>query len=177
MLDSCDGRSHRGRVQAGRQLDLDSRALCPCEDRRVRRAGRGMMGGRDAFPSVYFGGEKGRSGHNGREDRNTRRERCLLCLCLEPVEHHEGWLGFRETNSGVYLGRDSHEGFRAWAIEHKGWEQFDARRRPDGDYQLLSIIWWDRKRMAADMETQRVVELAESADEVGAAMRWDLVQV
>ena len=30
--------------------------------------------------------------------------------------------------------------------EHKGWEQFDARRHPDGGYQLLSIIWWDRKR-------------------------------
>ena len=41
----------------------------------------------------------------------------------------------------------------------------------------MSIIWWDRKRMAADMETQRVVELAESGDEVGAAMRWDFVQV
>jgi len=93
------------------------------------------------------------------------------------VEHHEGWLGFRETSSGVYLGRDNHGGFRAWATEHNGWEQFDARRHPDGGYQLLSIIWWDRKRMAADRETQRVVELAESGDKVGAAARWDFAQV
>ena len=27
------------------------------------------------------------------------------------VEHHEGWLGFRETSSGVYLGRDNQGGF------------------------------------------------------------------
>ncbi len=93
------------------------------------------------------------------------------------VEHPQGWLGFRETSSGVYLGRDNFGGFQALATEHKGWEQFDARRHPDGGYQLLSIIWWDRKRMAADMETQRVVELGGSGDKVGEAARWDFVQV
>jgi hypothetical protein len=93
------------------------------------------------------------------------------------VEHPEGWFGFRETSSGVYLGRDNCGGFRACATEHKGWEQFDARQHPDGGYQLLSIKWWHRLRMAADMETQRVVELAGSGDEAGAAARWDFVQV
>jgi len=93
------------------------------------------------------------------------------------VEHPEGWLGFRETSSGVYLGRDNQGGFRARATHHKAWELFDARRHPDGGYQLLSNHWWNRQRMAVDMETQRVVEIAGPGDTVGAAARWDFVQI
>src|SRR5690554_4415016 len=93
------------------------------------------------------------------------------------IEHREGWLGFRETSSGVYLGRDNYGNFQASATEHKGWEQFDARRHPDGGYQLLSMIWWKRKRMAADIENKYVVEVAGSGDEVGVAAQWDFIQV
>ncbi len=93
------------------------------------------------------------------------------------VEHPEGWFGFRETSSGTYLGRDNQGGFRARATEHKGREQFDARRHPDGGYQLLSIHWWNRQRMAVDMKTQRVVEITGLGDTAEAAARWDFVQI
>lgn len=93
------------------------------------------------------------------------------------VEHPEGWFGFRETSSGTYLGRDNQGGFRARATEHKGREQFDARRHPDGGYQLLSIHWWNRQRMAVDMKTQRIVEITGLGDTVEAAARWDFVQI
>ena len=93
--------------------------------------------------------------------------------CIE----REGWFGFFETSSGVYLGRDNKGSFQALVIEHREWEQFDARRHPDGGYQLLSFRGGSRKRMAADIETQRVVELAGSGDEVGAAARWGFVEV
>jgi hypothetical protein len=93
------------------------------------------------------------------------------------VEHPQGWFGFRETSSGTYLGRDNQGGFRAWATQQKGWEQFDVRRHPDGGYQLLSINWWNRQRMAVDMKTHRVVEIAGPGDTVGAVARWDFVQV
>ena len=94
------------------------------------------------------------------------------------VEHPEGWFGFRETSSGTYLGRDNRGGFRACATEHKGWEYFDARGHPDGGYQLLSVKGgWDRQRMAVDMQTKRVVEIAGLGDTVGAAARWDFVQI
>ena len=93
------------------------------------------------------------------------------------VEHPEGSFGFRETSSGAYLGRDNQGGFRAWATEHKGWEFFDARRHPDGGYQLLSFKGWYRQRMAVDMETQRVVEIAGLGDTVGAAALWDFVRI
>ena len=95
------------------------------------------------------------------------------------AENNGGWLGFRETSSGAYLGRDNGGGFRASATEHNGWELFDVRGHPDGGYQLLSIRWWSRMRMAADMRTQAVVEIALSGDgdERVAAALWDFVQV
>ena len=77
----------------------------------------------------------------------------------------------------LVMGRDNQGGFRAWATKHTGWEQFDARRHPDGGYQLLSIHWWNRSRMAVDMKTQRVVEIAGPGDTLGAAARWDFVQI
>jgi hypothetical protein len=92
-------------------------------------------------------------------------------------EHSEGWLGFRETISGFYLGRYNKGGFGATASKHNGWEFFDARKHPDGGYQLLSIHWKCRMRMAADMETQRVVEIAGSGDECDEATLWNFVEV
>lgn len=92
------------------------------------------------------------------------------------VEKHSGWLGFRETSSGVYLGRDDHGGFIASATKHEGWECFDVRRHPDGGYQLLSIHWWHRMRMAVDMRTQGVIEVSGSGNDVAATL-WDFVQV
>jgi hypothetical protein len=93
------------------------------------------------------------------------------------VEKNNGWFGFRETSSGAYLGRDGRGGFIASATRHEGWEYFDVRRHPDGGYQLLSIRWWERMRMVADMRTQGVVEIAGSGNEGVAATLWDFVQV
>ncbi|KAK3904252.1 hypothetical protein C8A05DRAFT_31984 [Staphylotrichum tortipilum] len=96
-----------------------------------------------------------------------------LCVC-----NGDGWLGFRETVSGVYLGRDNRGGFRAAAQEHRGWECFDARRHPQGGYQLLGICWWSRRRMEADLETGRVVEVCGGWEEgVGEAGLWDFERV
>ncbi len=93
------------------------------------------------------------------------------------VEGIGGWLGFQETISGVYLGRDNRGGFRALATQHKDWEFFDARRHPDGGYQLLSLHWLSRMRMAVDMRTQGVVETALSGDDGDVSSLWDFVQV
>ncbi len=93
------------------------------------------------------------------------------------VENEDGWLGFRETSSGVYLGRDDRGGFRAAATEHRTRQCFDLRGHPEGGYQLLSIRWWTRMRMAADVTTQNVVEISGSGDESVEAALWDFVKI
>ena len=93
------------------------------------------------------------------------------------VEREDGWLGFRETSSGVYLGRDDRGGFRASATEHRARQLFDLRRHPEGGYQLLSICWWARLRMAVDMKTQNLVEISGSRSESVEAALWDFVRI
>ncbi len=86
--------------------------------------------------------------------------------CIERA----GWLGFFETSSGAYLGHDDKGGFQALAMKHGEWEKLDSRRHPDEGYQLLSFHWGSRKRMAADLKTQCVVEIAGSECRCGCAV-------
>lgn len=53
-------------------------------------------------------------------------------LCVEK----DGWLGFRNTGSGRYLGHNIWWNFVAEGTQHRGWEFFHARRH-DGGYLLL----------------------------------------
>ncbi|KAI1174283.1 hypothetical protein F4777DRAFT_580100 [Nemania sp. FL0916] len=48
-----------------------------------------------------------------------------------------GWLGFRETVSGNYLGRGDHKDFRATVKHHKPWEWFVARGAGHTGYYYL----------------------------------------
>lgn len=89
------------------------------------------------------------------------------------VENDGGWLGFYETSSGVYLGRDGYGGIRASAPVHKSWEALDVRRHPSGGYQILSIHWWTRRRMAVDMKTGTIVEIDGREDKDVEATLWD----
>ena len=59
-------------------------------------------------------------------------------LCVE----RDGWLGFRNTVSGTYLGHNNHSGIRAEAKQHERWEFFCVRQRPDKGYSLLCTWNW-----------------------------------
>lgn len=53
--------------------------------------------------------------------------------CIE----RDGWLGFRNTASGTYLGHDGRRNVQASAPHHKNCEQFCVRRHPNGGYMML----------------------------------------
>ena len=55
-------------------------------------------------------------------------------VCVET----KGWLGFRNTASGKYLGHDEDGKVCCRADQHQLWEYFCIRPRPKGDY-VLSI--------------------------------------
>jgi hypothetical protein len=48
-----------------------------------------------------------------------------------------GWLGFRNSVSGTYLGRDDDLNLKANVYHHMPWEYFCARRHPEGGYILM----------------------------------------
>lgn len=59
-------------------------------------------------------------------------------LCVE----RQGYFGFFNTKSGVYLGHNSKETIQASATAFEDWEVVTPRHHPDGGYQLLSPLWW-----------------------------------
>ncbi|CZT03660.1 uncharacterized protein RAG0_10361 [Rhynchosporium agropyri] len=49
----------------------------------------------------------------------------------------KGWLGFKNTVSGKYLGHEVKGNLRCSAARHNSWENFCVRQTPDLDYILL----------------------------------------
>lgn len=93
----------------------------------------------------------------------------------------DGWLGFENTVSGTYLGHDNGGKFRATAPHHEGWEQFCARKCPEGGYLLLNIHWWKLWKMdTGEFGTLIQTEMGgvpnEPTREVGGSL-WEFVKV
>lgn len=54
--------------------------------------------------------------------------------CVE----NKGWLGFRNTASGTYMGHDGRKNIYAAKTRHQAWEFIVPRRCPDGGYLLMT---------------------------------------
>ncbi|RYP46424.1 hypothetical protein DL769_011397 [Monosporascus sp. CRB-8-3] len=88
------------------------------------------------------------------------------------VEKDDGWLGFRETVSGKYLGRDGSGGFRVKADRFDFWESLVLRPIKEGGYHIMAMHWWTFRRMGIAKEGN----LVECASRDGAA-RWEFIEV
>ncbi|TVY83086.1 hypothetical protein LSUE1_G003040 [Lachnellula suecica] len=63
----------------------------------------------------------------------------------------KGWLGFRNTVSGKFLGHDSKGKLWCSVDRHQGWENFCVRMTPEGGYKLLMTHWerlWGIEKLA-----------------------------
>ncbi|KAI1639387.1 hypothetical protein F4809DRAFT_139896 [Biscogniauxia mediterranea] len=85
----------------------------------------------------------------------------------------DGWLGFRESVSGCYLGRDGAGGMCARATKHRAWEALLLRPLRDGGYHILTCDWWRLRRVALAPDGAALVE---SRDR-GEALRWEFIEV
>lgn len=65
-------------------------------------------------------------------------------LCTEK----DGFLGFRNTVSGRYLGRNFWWNMVIDGMNHKYWEHFHARRQPGGGYTLLAPSWFTMRQIS-----------------------------
>lgn len=83
-------------------------------------------------------------------------------------EETKGWLGFRNTVSGKFLGHDKWGKLSCFADRHRGWEHFCNRPRPEGGCVLL-MKHWDSLWQIGIKEEQGEEELAkiENGDGVG----------
>ena len=72
--------------------------------------------------------------------------------CIET----KGWLAFRNTVSGKFLGHDKKGNLHCWAENPDRWEYFDARMTPEGGCVLLMThyerLWHVGIRREGDVE-------------------------
>ena len=93
-------------------------------------------------------------------------------VCVET----KGWLGFRNTVSGKFLGHDKHGGLCCSAEHHQGWENFCVRARPEGGCVLL-MQHWDRLWHVGTKVEQGVDKLAKIGDGGAGGMAFEFLKV
>ncbi|KAI0886710.1 uncharacterized protein GGS22DRAFT_158523 [Annulohypoxylon maeteangense] len=84
-----------------------------------------------------------------------------------------GWLGFYDPIHGTYMGRNNKGGYMAKVKHHAGWENFCARRHPDGGYLLLTSHWFCLMKMDVDKSGTKLVETFGE----GKGTAWEFVKV
>jgi hypothetical protein len=84
-----------------------------------------------------------------------------------------GWLGFRNSVSGMFMGHDGKGKFVCRAVSHKGHESFSPRAHPNGGYWLMTLhgnhtVW---RAMGIGENGKELVVLDEYGTE------WEFVKV
>lgn len=88
----------------------------------------------------------------------------------------KGWLGFRNTVSGRYLGHDKHGKLHCSAERQQGWESFCVRITLEGGYVLLMSHF--ERLWHVGVKSERGVErLAKLGDGVSGGMVWEFIKV
>lgn len=88
----------------------------------------------------------------------------------------KGWLGFRNTVSGRFLGHDRQGRLCCHADRHQGWEYFCVRMRPEGGYVLL-LQHWERLWHVGIKAEQGVEKLAKIGDGASGGIVWEFAKV
>jgi hypothetical protein len=88
----------------------------------------------------------------------------------------KGWLGFRNTVSGRFLGHDAKGRLCCSADRHQGWENFCVRMRPEGGYVLLMTHFERLWRVGIKVE-QGMEKLAKIDNGKSDGIVWEFVKV
>jgi hypothetical protein len=92
--------------------------------------------------------------------------------CMET----KGWLGFRNTVSGKFLGHDVKGRLCCSAERHQGWEYFCVRMRPEGGCVLL-MTHYERLWHVGIKVEQGVEKLAKIGDGGSDGIVWEFAKV
>jgi len=88
----------------------------------------------------------------------------------------KGWIGFRNTVSGRFLGHDKDGKLRCQADRQQGWENFCVRLRPEGRYVLL-MTHFERLWNVGIKVERGVDKLAKIDNEKSDGLAWEFVKV
>lgn len=88
---------------------------------------------------------------------------------------NKGWLGFRNTVSGRYLGHDPKGRLHCMADRHQAWENFCVRMRPEGGFILLMTHW--ERLWYVGIKMEGGVERLAKVDGEENAISWEFTKV
>lgn len=88
----------------------------------------------------------------------------------------KGWLGFRNSVSGKFLGHNRKGWLCCSADQHQEWEKFCVRVRPEGGYVLL-MTHWERLWHVGTKVEQGVEKLAKVGDGGSGGIVWEFAKV
>ncbi|KAG4424957.1 hypothetical protein IFR04_001928 [Cadophora malorum] len=88
----------------------------------------------------------------------------------------KGWLGFKNTASGSYLGHGKHGNLICSAGKHQSWENFCVRMTPDGDYILL-MTHFERLWHVGSKNDKGKEKLAKIGENMEEAIIWEFIKV
>ena len=88
----------------------------------------------------------------------------------------EGWLGFRNTVSGKFLGHDKKGKLCCSAERHRRWEYFCARTKPEGGCVLLMTHWESLWPVGYELE-HGVEKLAKVGSGEAGAIVWEFAKI
>ncbi|KAJ2896165.1 hypothetical protein MKZ38_005772 [Zalerion maritima] len=87
----------------------------------------------------------------------------------------KGWLGFRNAESGRYLGHDHGGNLVNRAVDHKGWENFVSEHSADGGY-ILKMTHYERLwHLGVVGESEGEPRLAKM--DYGIPLVWEFIKV
>jgi hypothetical protein len=88
----------------------------------------------------------------------------------------KGWLGFRNSVSGRFLGHNARGRLLCAAERQQGWENFCVRLRPDGGYVLLMTHF--ERLWHVGIKVERGVETLEKIGDGGnGGIIWEFVKI
>ncbi|KUJ24435.1 uncharacterized protein LY89DRAFT_679577 [Mollisia scopiformis] len=96
----------------------------------------------------------------------------IYWACIET----KGWYGFREINSGRFLGHDKNGYLCCRAERQQGWENFCVRMTPEGGYVLL-MTHWERLWHVGPKMDKGVEMLVKVGEKMADGMLWEFVKV
>ena len=89
----------------------------------------------------------------------------------------KGWLGFRDSATGLFLGHNKNSGLWCVAQRHKGWENFCVMARPEGGYVLL-MKHGDHKLWPVGIRMEEGIKmLAKIESKICEGTVWEFVEV
>jgi hypothetical protein len=96
----------------------------------------------------------------------------IYWTCIEK----QGWFGFRNCSSHMFICHDGNGRLRCTAQENSGWRQFTVTPLPKGGYIMQMLDWWTLRPIVINPE-KGLQKLGRTGDKMSEGVVWEFLKV